>query len=139
MSEVDFRLGILFLVFLCIQSKQKPCLKVPKVCCPIFRAIFRLRFYPKIISLGLVEIYGIMVNMTQAIFSLSSHFLFAFISFQLLYKVVDWGRFFKVRADNERAIRLLVIFISLALGYLVSHFFISIYEVSRSIFRAGLG
>ncbi|MBP2622599.1 hypothetical protein C4K46_01445 [Streptococcus oricebi] len=73
--------------------------------------------------------------MVQAIFSLSSHFIFAFVSFQLLYKVVDWGRFFKVRADNERAIRLLIIFLSLALGYLVSLFFISIFEVSRSLFR----
>ncbi|MGT2846463.1 DUF1146 family protein [Streptococcus massiliensis] len=73
--------------------------------------------------------------MIQTIFTLSSHFFFIFISFQLFYKVVDWNRFFKVTGENERAIRLLMVFFSIALGYLVSSFFLTIWEASRSFFQ----
>ncbi|WP_128836881.1 DUF1146 family protein [Streptococcus sp. DD11] len=76
--------------------------------------------------------------MIEIIFQLGSHLLFIFFAFHLLSTVVDWERFLKVNADNAIKIRFLILLLSIALGYLVSLFFIGIYDMSRSIFNGGL-
>lgn len=76
--------------------------------------------------------------MIQIIFTLSSHLLFIFISFQLLSTVVNWERLLKINADNALKIRLLILFLSIALGYLVSLFFLAIYQVSFDFFNGNI-
>lgn len=72
--------------------------------------------------------------MIQMIFNLSSHLLFIFFSYYLLFNLVRWEKFLKVSAENAIKIRFLILLLSVALGYLASSFFISIYEMSRQIF-----
>lgn len=76
--------------------------------------------------------------MIQIIFTLSSHLLFIFISFQLLSTVVNWERLLKINADNALKICLLILFLSIALGYLVSLFFLAIYQVSFDVFNGNI-
>lgn len=71
--------------------------------------------------------------MVEVVFKLCSHLLFIFFAFHLLSTVVEWERFFKVNADNAMKIRFLILLFSIALGYLVSLFFIGIYDMSRAI------
>lgn len=72
--------------------------------------------------------------MIQMIFNLSSHLLFIFFAYYLLFNLVRWEKFLKVSAENAIKIRFLILLLSVALGYLASSFFISIYEMSRQIF-----
>ena len=76
--------------------------------------------------------------MIQIVFTLSSHLLFIFLSHQLLSILVNWERLLKVNADNALKIRLLILFLSIALGYLVSLFFLSIYQVSFDILNGNV-
>lgn len=76
--------------------------------------------------------------MIQIVFTLSSHLLFIFLSHQLLSSLVNWERILKVNADNTLKIRLLILFLSIALGYLVSLFFLSIYQVSFDILNGNV-
>lgn len=73
-------------------------------------------------------------DMIQMIFNLSSHLLFIFFSYYLLLNLVQWEKFLKVSAENAIKIRFLILLFSVALGYLASSFFISVYEMSRQIF-----
>ena len=76
--------------------------------------------------------------MIQIVFTLSSHLLFIFLSHQLLSSLVNWERLLKVNADTALKIRLLILFLSIALGYLVSLFFLSIYQVSFDILNGNV-
>ena len=76
--------------------------------------------------------------MIQIVFTLSSHLLFIFLSHQLLSSLVNWEWLLKVNADNALKIRLLILFLSIALGYLVSLFFLSIYQVSFDILNGNV-
>ncbi|KJQ64745.1 hypothetical protein D8817_07565 [Streptococcus gordonii] len=76
--------------------------------------------------------------MIQIVFTLSSHLLFIFLSHQLLSSLVNWESLLKVNADNALKIRLLILFLSIALGYLVSLFFLSIYQVSFDILNGNV-
>lgn len=72
--------------------------------------------------------------MIQMIFNLSSHLLFIFFSYYLLFNLVRWEKFLKVSAENAVKIRFLILMLSIGIGYLASSFFISVYEMSRQIF-----
>ena len=76
--------------------------------------------------------------MIELMFRLCSHLLFIFVSSHLLATVVSWERFLKVNADNAIKIRFLILLLSIALGYMASLFFISIYDMSRAIFNGTL-
>ena len=77
------------------------------------------------------------MGMVQIIFNLGSHLMFIFFAFHLLSTVVDWDRILKVNAENAVKIRFLILLLSIALGYVASLFFISIYDMSRTIFTGG--
>ena len=62
----------------------------------------------------------------------ASHLLFIYIAHQLLTKVVDWNKFHKGTAENQRKIQLLVLFMAIALGFLVSNFFLDLMTIGRS-------
>lgn len=70
--------------------------------------------------------------MIQSILQFISHLLFIYISYHLLITTVDWARWFKVTGDNQPKINMLILFIAIALGYLVSTFFLELLLIGRS-------
>ena len=70
--------------------------------------------------------------MIQSILQFISHLLFIYISYHLLITTVDWARWLKVTGDNQTKINMLILFIAIALGYLVSTFFLELLLIGRS-------
>ncbi|WP_295498881.1 DUF1146 family protein [uncultured Streptococcus sp.] len=73
--------------------------------------------------------------MVQLLFTLSSHMLFIYFSFYLLKDLVRWEKLLKVNADNTRKVLLLVAFLSVIMGYILSSFFISLYQLWQEAIR----
>ncbi|MGT2930558.1 DUF1146 family protein [Streptococcus dentasini] len=74
------------------------------------------------------------MDILQSMIPIICHIFFILLSYQLLIRLVDWEKFLKVNPDNLGAITLLVMFLAIALGYLVSSFFLSIISLSTTIF-----
>lgn len=70
--------------------------------------------------------------MIQSILQFISHLLFIYISYHLLITTVDWARWLKVTGDNQPKINMLILFIAIALGYLVSTLFLELLLIGRS-------
>jgi conserved hypothetical integral membrane protein len=66
----------------------------------------------------------------NAIFTLISHVVFIWLSFNFL-QVIDWKKIYN--GSNPRLLQLLIAFISIALGYTVSSFFLNIISVSQNL------
>ncbi len=80
--------------------------------------------------------------MVQLLFTLSSHMLFIYVSFYLLKNLVRWEKVFvrwekvlKVTAENTRKVRLLIALFSIVMGYIMSSFFISLYQLWQEALR----
>ena len=74
-------------------------------------------------------------QMVQLLFTLSSHMLFIYLSFYLLKDLVRWEKVLKVTAINTKKVRLLVGFFSIVMGYILSSFFISLYQLWQEALR----
>lgn len=74
-------------------------------------------------------------QMVQLLFTLSSHTLFIYVSFYLLKSLVRWEKVLKVTAENTGKVRLLVAFFSIVMGYILSSFFISLYQLWQEALR----
>ncbi|HEL2056248.1 TPA: DUF1146 domain-containing protein [Streptococcus suis] len=70
--------------------------------------------------------------MMISILQFFSHILFIYLAYHLLVTTVDWSRWLKVTGENQRKINLLILFLAIALGYLVSTFFLELLVVGRS-------
>ncbi|HFU4058713.1 TPA: DUF1146 family protein [Streptococcus suis] len=70
--------------------------------------------------------------MVISILQFFSHLLFIYLSHHLLVSTVDWSKILKVTGENQRKINLLILFLAIALGYLVSTFFLELLVVGRS-------
>ena len=53
---------------------------------------------------------------------------------RLLSTLVDWEKFLKVRLDNLKQVNLLILFLSIAIGYLVNLFFQDLIQLGLTIF-----
>ncbi|HEW2021153.1 TPA: DUF1146 domain-containing protein [Streptococcus pneumoniae] len=73
--------------------------------------------------------------MVQLLFTLSSHMFFIYVSFYLLKDLVRWEKVLKVTDENTRKVRLLVVFFSIVIGYILSSFFISLYHLWQEALR----
>lgn len=62
-----------------------------------------------------------------------SHLLFIYMAYQLLTSVVDWGKLLKGTAENRLKIQLLMLFLAIGMGYMVSTFFLDILVMSRQL------
>ena len=69
------------------------------------------------------------------LFTLSSHMFFVYLVFQLLKDLVKWDQILKVTKDNARKVRLLVVLCSIGLGYLISSFFLNLYQLWQEAVR----
>ncbi|MFD1485300.1 DUF1146 family protein [Lacticaseibacillus baoqingensis] len=67
----------------------------------------------------------------SAALTLISHVLFILISFRLLSTTVRFDQL--LRPNHVRESRLLMLFLSIALGYLVSSFFLAAIQASRNL------
>lgn len=78
--------------------------------------------------------YNFWYNKIMIIFmTFLSHLLFIYITYQLLTSVVDWGKFLKGTAENWLKIQLLMLFLAIGMGYIVSTFFLEILIASRQL------
>ena len=73
--------------------------------------------------------------MIQLFFTLSSHMFFIYLVFQLLKDLVKWDQILKVTKENTGKVRILVALISLGLGYLISSFFLSLFQLWQEAIR----
>ena len=73
--------------------------------------------------------------MIQLFFTLSSHMFFIYLVFQLLKDLVKWDQILKVTKANAGKVRLLVALISSGLGYLISSFFLSLFQLWQEAIR----
>ncbi|MCI1985396.1 MAG: DUF1146 family protein [Lactobacillus sp.] len=67
----------------------------------------------------------------SAALTLISHLLFILVAFRLLSTSVRFDKL--LRPNHVRESRLLMLFIAIGLGYLVSSFFLSVIEASRNL------
>ena len=61
--------------------------------------------------------------------------LFIYLSFYLLKDLVRWEKVLKVTSTNAKKVRLLVGFFSIVMGYILSSFFISLYQLWQEALR----
>ena len=73
--------------------------------------------------------------MIQLFLTLSSHMFFIYLVFQLLKDLVRWDQILKVTKDNAKKVRLLVVLYSIGLGYLISSFFLNLYQLWQETVR----
>lgn len=65
--------------------------------------------------------------------TLSSHLLFIYLSHTFLMDVIDWKKLAKSSLERPVRLRLLIVFISIALGFLVSTFFLQLLNLGRQM------
>ncbi|HEL1586225.1 TPA: DUF1146 domain-containing protein [Streptococcus suis] len=68
--------------------------------------------------------------MLNSLFQLFSHLLFIYLSHILLTSVIDWKSVFKGSRETGK-IQVLLLFFAIALGYIVSGFFLDIVALSK--------
>ena len=73
--------------------------------------------------------------MVQLVFTLSSHMFFIYLSFYFLQDLVRWEQLLRVTAANTKKVGLLVVFFSIVMGYILSSFFISLYQLWQEALR----
>ena len=61
--------------------------------------------------------------------------LFIYVSFYLLKDLVRWEKVLKVTAEKTRKVRLLIALFSIVMGYIMSSFFISLYQLWQEVLR----
>ncbi|MBJ8349571.1 DUF1146 family protein [Streptococcus zalophi] len=74
-----------------------------------------------------MEIIDLIVRFT-------SHLVLIGMTYQLLITLFDWGKIVKQPTLNVGKIKLLILFISITIGFMVSNFIITIIEISQRIF-----
>lgn len=53
---------------------------------------------------------------------------------QLLRQLFDWSKIIKNSAENVGRLKVFILFLSIAIGYLISHFFLEIITMSQTLF-----
>lgn len=67
---------------------------------------------------------------------LCSHMLFVALAYHLLTTVIDWQKFTKTHRDNLNRLYLLVLLLSVVLGFLSSSFFLELLAIGRGMAHA---
>ncbi|MGT2714951.1 DUF1146 family protein [Streptococcus respiraculi] len=74
--------------------------------------------------------------MVLSLLNVCSHLLFIYLAHHLLLSVVDWSKWLKGTAENQKKIQLFIVFLAIALGYMVSAFFLDILSIGRNLSEA---
>ena len=82
--------------------------------------------------------YGVWYNrhmeLSNNIVTLLSHLVFIIMTHQILRNLFDWSNIIKNPTENLGRLKVFILFISIAVGYLVSHFVLDVVLASQSIF-----
>ena len=62
------------------------------------------------------------------------HLIFIAMTHQLLRQLFDWSKSLKIQRKNVGQLKVFILFFSIAIGYLVSHFFLEIITMSQTLF-----
>ncbi|MGT2949304.1 DUF1146 family protein [Streptococcus devriesei] len=67
---------------------------------------------------------------------LTSHLIFIAIFYHLLINLFDWGKIIKNSSENVSRLKLFLLFVSIAVGYMTSSFIWSVISLSQDLFFA---
>lgn len=71
--------------------------------------------------------------MNIQILAVCSHLLFIYVIHRLLGSLVAWDKFLRITPENTRQAQVLHLIFSIALGFLVSSFFLSLVQLSLTV------
>ncbi len=74
------------------------------------------------------------MELSNNIVTLLSHLVFIIMTHQILRNLFDWSNIIKNPTENLGRLKVFILFISIAVGYLVSHFVLDVVLASQSIF-----
>lgn len=66
--------------------------------------------------------------------TLISHLVFIAMTHQILRNLFDWSKLIKNTSENIGRLKAFILLVSIALGYMVSHFILEIITVSQTFF-----
>lgn len=66
--------------------------------------------------------------------TLISHLVFIAMTHQILRNLFDWSKLIKNTSENIGRLKVFILLVSIALGYMVSHFILEIIIVSQTFF-----
>ena len=66
--------------------------------------------------------------------TLISHLVFIAMTHQILRNLFDWSELIKNTPENIGRLKVFILLVSIALGYMVSHFILEIITVSQTFF-----
>lgn len=66
--------------------------------------------------------------------TLISHLVFIAMTHQILRNLFDWSKLIKNMPENIGRLKVFILLVSIALGYMVSHFILEIITVSQTFF-----
>ncbi|AEZ61968.1 conserved hypothetical integral membrane protein [Streptococcus infantarius subsp. infantarius CJ18] len=66
--------------------------------------------------------------------TLISHLVFIAMTHQILRNLFDWSKLIKNTSVNIGRLKVFILLVSIALGYMVSHFILEIITVSQTFF-----
>ncbi|WP_423216644.1 DUF1146 family protein [Streptococcus equinus] len=66
--------------------------------------------------------------------TLISHLIFIAMTHQVLRNLFDWSKVIKNTAENIGRLKVFILLLSIAIGYMVSHFILEIITVSQTFF-----
>lgn len=66
--------------------------------------------------------------------TLISHLVFIAMTHQILRNLFDWSKLIKNTSENIGRLTVFILLVSIALGYMVSHFILEIITVSQTFF-----
>ncbi|EJN94223.1 DUF1146 family protein [Streptococcus ratti] len=76
------------------------------------------------------------MNILNDAVMLVSHLIFIAIFYHLLIHLFDWGKIIKNSSENVSRLKLFLLFVSIAVGYMVSTFIWSVISLSQDLFFA---
>lgn len=76
------------------------------------------------------------MSILDQLVTLVSHLLFIAVSYHLIVYLFDWHKMIKMTPDNLIRLKIFILFLSIALGFLVSSFFQGVIQASQAIFFA---
>lgn len=74
------------------------------------------------------------MEILNSIINLMASLAFIGLVHHLLISVIDWNKIITVSPDNVSKLKLLILFFSIAIGYLVSRFVIDVISLSETLF-----
>ncbi len=72
-------------------------------------------------------------SMNNQLVVVASHLCFIYLTHRLLGELVAWDKWLRITPENTRKAQVLHLLLSIALGFLVSSFFLSLVSLSQSL------